>query len=199
MSARRVKRGQSGSHARTFIAAEHSSQLRCAHGVPHISQQVPFDGARRGPWACTCGGSPTRHVCSICSVVRTPDRVADAGFACSARPVLHTVCRSFPKIPSALRAKVCGGSRSAKKAASPFRPAAWSAREIESQALATLAALAQFSKPSAAHFLKSHQLLVRKLRRIEIEKKPRLPFVLLRLAVEHHAGRRLAPALAFAC
>src|SRR5437667_10265412 len=33
-------------------------------------------------------------------------------------------------------------------------PAAWSAREIE-QALATLAALAQISRPSAAHFLKS--------------------------------------------
>ncbi len=40
-------------------------------------------------------------------------------------------------------------------------PAAWSAREIE-QALATLAALAQISTPSAAHFLKSHQLLVQK-------------------------------------
>jgi len=33
-------------------------------------------------------------------------------------------------------------------------PAAWSAREIE-QALATLAALAQISTPSAAYFLKS--------------------------------------------
>jgi hypothetical protein len=27
---------------------------------------------------------------------------------------LHTVCRSFPKISSALSAKVCGGSKSAK-------------------------------------------------------------------------------------
>ena len=43
------------------------------------------------------------------------------------------------------------------------RYAAWSAREIELQALATLAALAQNSTaPSAAHFLKSHQLLVQK-------------------------------------
>jgi hypothetical protein len=41
-------------------------------------------------------------------------------------------------------------------------PAAWSASEIELQALATLAALAQISTLSAAHFLKSHQLLVRK-------------------------------------
>jgi hypothetical protein len=41
-------------------------------------------------------------------------------------------------------------------------PAAWSAREMELQALAALAALAQFSTPSAAHFLKSHQLLVQK-------------------------------------
>jgi hypothetical protein len=40
--------------------------------------------------------------------------------------------------------------------------AAWSAREIELQALATLATLAQISTPSAAHFLKSHQLLVQK-------------------------------------
>jgi len=42
-------------------------------------------------------------------------------------------------------------------------PAAWSAREIELQALATLAALAQIATPSAAHFLKSHQPLVQKL------------------------------------
>ena len=48
------------------------------------------------------------------SVVRTRDRVAGAGYACNARPDLHTVCRSFPKISSALSAKVCGGSRSAK-------------------------------------------------------------------------------------
>jgi hypothetical protein len=40
--------------------------------------------------------------------------------------------------------------------------AAWSAREIELQALATLATLAQISTPSAAHFIKSHQLLVQK-------------------------------------
>jgi len=51
-------------------------------------------------------------------------------------------------------------------------PAAWSAREIELRALATLAALAQISTPSAAHFLKSHQLLVQSLRRIEIAKDP---------------------------
>ena len=84
---------------------------------PHIFlNRVPFDGARRGPWACTGGGSrgPTRHVCSICSVVRTRDRVAGAGYACNARPDLHTVCRSFHKISSALSAKVRGGSRSAK-------------------------------------------------------------------------------------
>ena len=49
--------------------------------------------------------------------------------------------------------------------------AAWSAREIDVQALATLATLAQkISTPSAAHFLKSHQLLVQSLRRIEIVK-----------------------------
>ena|SRR5438034_3632145 len=55
-------------------------------------------------------------------------------------------------------------------------PAAWPAREIELQALATLAALAQISTPSAAHFLKSHQLLVQSLRRIEIGKKTAFPF-----------------------
>jgi hypothetical protein len=38
--------------------------------------------------------------------------------------------------------------------------AAWSALEIELQALVTFATLAQISTPSAAHFLKSHQLLV---------------------------------------
>ena len=58
------------------------------------------------------------RVAQPCSVVRTRDRVAGARYACSARPDLHTVCRSFPKISSALSAKVCGGSRSAKR---PFR------------------------------------------------------------------------------
>jgi hypothetical protein len=76
---------------------------------------VPFAGARRGPWACMGGGRVSRR-----SVVCTRDRVAGAGYACSARPDLHTVCRSFHKISSALSAKVRGGSRSA--------------REIESQA-----------------------------------------------------------------
>ena len=110
--------------------------------------------------------------------------VGGTGYACNARPDLHTVCRSFPKISSALSAKVCGGSRSAKililsaRSDVPFdgarrgpwactgggraSGAAWSAREIESQVVATLAALAQNSTPSAAHFLKSHQLLVQK-------------------------------------
>jgi hypothetical protein len=41
--------------------------------------------------------------------------------------------------------------------------AAWSALEIELQALVTFATLAQISTPSAAHFLKSHQLLVRRI------------------------------------
>jgi hypothetical protein len=48
------------------------------------------------------------------AAARSRDRVAGAGYACNARPDLHTVCRSFPKISSALSAKVCGGSRSAK-------------------------------------------------------------------------------------
>jgi hypothetical protein len=46
---------------------------------------------------------------------RTRGRVAGASYACSARPDLHSVCRSFPKISSVLSAKICGGSRSAKK------------------------------------------------------------------------------------
>jgi len=55
--------------------------------------------------------------------------------------------------------------------------AAWFAREIELQALATLAALAQISTPSAAHFLKSHQLLVQKFAADrDRQKKPRPPF-----------------------
>src|SRR6516164_9634191 len=42
-------------------------------------------------------------------------------------------------------------------------PAAWSAREIEfAGAGYACSALAQISPPSAAHFLKSHQLLVQK-------------------------------------
>jgi hypothetical protein len=95
---------------------------------PHIFlNRVPFDGARRGPWAFRWretgalgmygrgSRGPTRHVFSICSVVRTRDRVAGAGYVGNARPDLHTVCRSFPKISSALSAKFCGGSKSATR------------------------------------------------------------------------------------
>jgi hypothetical protein len=108
--------------------SEHRPALNPAPRRPHIFlNRVPFDGARgglgrflsmarEGALGMYGWGSrgPTRHVCSICSVVRTRDRVAGAGYACSARPDLHTVCRSFPKISSALSAKVCGGSRPAK-------------------------------------------------------------------------------------
>jgi hypothetical protein len=52
-------------------------------------------------------------------------------------------------------APVFGNQCAMAQRSSPAR----SAREIELQALATLAALAQISTPSAAHFLKSHQLL----------------------------------------
>jgi hypothetical protein len=68
--------------------------------------------------------------------------------------------------------------------------AAWSARKIELQALATLATLAQISTPSAAHFLKSHQLLVQKFAADrDRQKKPRLPF-------EGSAGGRQGDGLA---
>jgi hypothetical protein len=55
-------------------------------------------------------------------------------------------------------APIFGNQCAMAQRSSPAR----SAREIELQALATLAALAQISTPSAAHFLKSHQLLVQK-------------------------------------
>jgi hypothetical protein len=51
--------------------------------------------------------------------VRTRDRVVGAGYACNARPDLHTICRSFSKISSDLGAKVCGGSKSARR---PWNP-----------------------------------------------------------------------------
>src|SRR5262249_57069040 len=57
------------------------------------------------------------------SVVRTRERVAGAGYACSARPDLHTICRSFPKISSAPSAKVCGGSKLAKSSLGVAQPA----------------------------------------------------------------------------
>src|SRR5205814_4097160 len=109
-------------------------------------------------------------------------RHAAASYRSHACRGLHTVCGSFRKISSARRATVCGGSRSAKRGrvigpvslemardgslskwgVGSRSSAARSVREIELQALATLAALAQTSTPSAAHFLKSHQLLVQK-------------------------------------
>src|SRR6266487_3492638 len=109
------------------------------------------------PWSArSCCHAP-------CSVVRTRNR-AGAGYACSARPDLHTVCRSFPKICDGARRGpwACTGGGRAARPGMFAAYAAWSAREIELQALATLATLAQISTPSAAHFLKSHQLLVQK-------------------------------------
>jgi hypothetical protein len=72
------------------------------------------------------------------------------------------------RIPRCNRCTRCNGCNTACSIVGAARPgmsaayAAWSAREIELQALATLAARAQISTPSAAHFLKSHQLLVQK-------------------------------------
>jgi hypothetical protein len=102
---------------RTFVPAQMCTRrsrpsnlnpLTIKIGPTYFSTPVPFDRARRGPWACTGGGRATR-----CSVVRTRNRVAGVGYACSARP--DTVCRSFPKISSELGARFCGGSTSAKK------------------------------------------------------------------------------------
>src|SRR6516165_7184640 len=86
---------------------------------------------------------------------------AGAGYACSAlaqiSPPSAAQCKSLrrieigKKVPFEPRAR---GSRS---------PAAWSAREIEfASAEYACSALAQISPPSAAHFLKSYQLLVQK-------------------------------------
>jgi hypothetical protein len=87
-----------------LLSADTGSVIKI--GALHISQlRVPFDGARRG--SVQVGG----RVAQPYSVVRTRDRVAGAGYACSA----HTVCRSFPKISSALSVKACGRSRSAKR------------------------------------------------------------------------------------
>jgi hypothetical protein len=85
--------------------------------------RVPF-GARIGSRTCETwasvhvggrGHTADGQLCSICSVVRTRDRVAGAGYACNARPDLHTICRSFTELSSDLSTKVCGGSKSAKR------------------------------------------------------------------------------------
>jgi hypothetical protein len=69
---------------------------------------------------------------------------------------------SVPLKVSAIIDPFDGGLNLSKLGVGSRSPAAWSSREIELQALASLAALAQISTPSAAHFLKSHQLLVQK-------------------------------------
>ena len=68
-------------------------------------------------------------------------------------------------------------------------PAAWSAREIELQALATLAALAQISTPSAAHFLKSHRFLVQKF----AADRDRLKGRLRRVVIPHFSLHPIYP------
>jgi hypothetical protein len=53
-----------------------------------VSGKGPFRWRGTGALGMYGRGSrgPTRHVCSICSVVRKRDRVAGAGYACNARP-----------------------------------------------------------------------------------------------------------------
>jgi hypothetical protein len=57
-------------------------------------------------------------------VVCTRDRVAGAGYACSARPDLHTVCRSIPKISSALSAKFAADRNWQRSSFNPC-PTSW--------------------------------------------------------------------------
>jgi hypothetical protein len=85
--------------------------------VPHIFlNRVPFDGARRGPWACTGGGRAARPGMFAAYAAWSAREIELQALATliALAQILHTVCRSFPKISSALSAKVCGGSRSAK-------------------------------------------------------------------------------------
>jgi hypothetical protein len=99
--------------------------------IGHIFlNRVSFDGARRasvqvgGRVAQPCRKGPLRtasqarrasvqvggRVAQPCSVVRTRDRVCRRWLRLQrARPDLPTICRSFPKVASALSAKVCGG------------------------------------------------------------------------------------------
>jgi hypothetical protein len=96
-----------------------------------------------------------------------------AGYACSARPDLDTVCRSFPKISSVLSAKVCGGSKKSRvlpettgvPTGVPFDGARRGSVQVGSGVVQRgphARSSCRRCTPSAAHFLKSHQLLVRK-------------------------------------
>src|SRR6266487_63832 len=79
--------------------------MRCMHAIWHARDGGPVHVggrvARRGSFA-SCRWSPHMH----------EEQVADAGYAYNAHPDLTTICRSFPKISSALSTKFCGGSRS---------------------------------------------------------------------------------------
>src|SRR6266516_5973359 len=82
------------------MSAERSSpgRVHARDGGPvHVGGRV----ARRGSFA-SCRWSPHMH----------EEQVTDAGYAYNAHPDLTTICRSFPKISSALSTKFCGGSRS---------------------------------------------------------------------------------------
>src|SRR6266700_3559252 len=75
---------------------------------------VPFDGARRGPWACTGRGRAARPGMFAAYAAWSAREIELQALATliALAQILHTVCRSFPKISSALSAKVCGGSKS---------------------------------------------------------------------------------------
>jgi hypothetical protein len=160
-----ARTGASAPHCRIFFDRQVCARNRCHHFVD-LGQQLPlvsrfdhqavggltcrsstlekhspipcflvsdFDGARRG--SVHVGG----RVAQPCSVIRTRDQVAGAGYACSARPDLHTVCRHFLKSHQLLVQKFAADrDRQKGRVFTKLRP------------------------PSAAHFLKSHQLLVQK-------------------------------------
>src|SRR6266487_771608 len=94
-----------------------------------------------GSWACTGGGRAARPgmfpayaawsaleielqaLATLATLAQARDG-AGAGYACSARPDLHTVCRSFPKISSALVQKFAADRDRQRSSFKPFRTVA---------------------------------------------------------------------------
>jgi hypothetical protein len=102
--------------AQAFARPSNLNPLTIKSG-PTYFQPGPFRWRETGALGMYGWGGPTRHVCSIRGVVHTRDRVAGAALLAA---LAQFSLRSFPKIASALSAKVCGGSRSAKRPPLPF-------------------------------------------------------------------------------
>ena len=142
-------------NAETRIAA-----AACAPGVGRACHRFTRPREMLTPTPTWTGARLARRMEKLSCLVRARNR-AGAGYACSARPDLHTVCRSFPKI--------CDGARRGLGHVWVGRPDPACLQHMQRGPHARSSCRRWLclqrsprisTPPSAAHLLNAHQLFV---------------------------------------